>query len=104
MMDVSRCRCVGFFISLLCLSKTMLALTMRAMTHTRHARSYIKGLTALAGSYAGRSGDGRAAVTGILAQPKFLQVLWGDGHVSLFHHIWLRDNCPSCVHPTSRQV
>lgn len=26
----------------------------------------------------------------------FLEITWGDGHVSKFHHLWLRDNC-SCT-------
>lgn len=26
-------------------------------------------------------------------------VTWGDGRSSRFHHIWLRDNCPSARHP-----
>ncbi|RED53973.1 TauD/TfdA family dioxygenase [Aestuariispira insulae] len=34
-----------------------------------------------------------------------LRVTWADGHVSRFHHIWLRDNCrcPSCLHVQTRE-
>jgi gamma-butyrobetaine dioxygenase len=34
-----------------------------------------------------------------------LRLVWNDGHVSLFHHLWLRDNCPcqACVHPETRE-
>lgn len=28
-------------------------------------------------------------------------VTWGDGRESGYHHIWLRDNCPSVWHPTT---
>ncbi len=32
-------------------------------------------------------------------------VRWSDGHESVFHHLWLRDNCPcsECVHPATRE-
>lgn len=30
-----------------------------------------------------------------------VEVRWGDGHVSRFHHVWLRDNCPLSRHPKS---
>ncbi len=30
-----------------------------------------------------------------------VQVTWGDGRECDYHHIWLRDNCPSVWHPTT---
>lgn len=44
-----------------------------------------------------------------LAAPEPLErgvrLIWDDGHVSLFHHLWLRDNCAcaSCIHPETRE-
>ena len=32
-----------------------------------------------------------------------MKIIWNDGKVSKFHFIWLRDNCPSNVHPDARQ-
>ena len=32
-----------------------------------------------------------------------IKIIWNDGKVSKFHFIWLRDNCPSNVHPDARQ-
>ena len=33
------------------------------------------------------------------------RVAWADGHVSRFHALWLRDNCPcaACVSPETRE-
>ena len=28
---------------------------------------------------------------------------WSDGHISQFNYLWLRDNCPSEIHPTARE-
>lgn len=35
----------------------------------------------------------------------WVQVVWSDGRISRFHHIWLRDNCPcdECVHQGTRE-
>ena len=30
-------------------------------------------------------------------------VEWNDGHISQFNYLWLRDNCPSDIHPTARE-
>ena len=30
-------------------------------------------------------------------------VEWNDGHISKFNYLWLRDNCPSEIHPTARE-
>ena len=37
--------------------------------------------------------------------PAHVQVMWSDGRVSRFHHIWLRDNCPcaQCVHQITKE-
>jgi len=32
-----------------------------------------------------------------------VRVRWADRHVSQFHHLWLRDHCPSRYHPSSGQ-
>ena len=32
-----------------------------------------------------------------------MKIIWNDGKISKFHFIWLRDNCPSNVHPDARQ-
>tara|TARA_R110001583_G_scaffold96101_2_gene240160 strand:- start:945 stop:2102 length:1158 start_codon:yes stop_codon:yes gene_type:complete len=32
-----------------------------------------------------------------------LTVDWNDGSASLFHHIWLRDNCPSAFHEKTKE-
>jgi len=32
-----------------------------------------------------------------------LRVAWPDGRENQFLHLWLRDHCPSSLHPTSRQ-
>ncbi len=32
-----------------------------------------------------------------------VEIEWSDGHQSKFHFLWLRDNCPCCVHPETRE-
>ena len=32
-----------------------------------------------------------------------LKIEWADGEKSIFHYLWLRDNCPSDIHPTARE-
>ena len=34
---------------------------------------------------------------------KKVEIKWSDGHRSKFHFLWLRDNCPCCVHPDTRE-
>ena len=29
-----------------------------------------------------------------------LSILWKDNFKSKFHFMWLRDNCPTAIHPT----
>jgi len=33
---------------------------------------------------------------------KYLEVYWRDNHISQFHFLWLRDNCPSAFHKDTR--
>ena len=33
---------------------------------------------------------------------KYLEVYWGDNHISKFHFLWLRDNCPTAFHKDTR--
>ena len=33
---------------------------------------------------------------------KYLEVYWCDNHISKFHFLWLRDNCPSAFHKDTR--
>ena len=30
-----------------------------------------------------------------------LSILWKDNFESKFHFMWLRDNCPTAIHPTA---
>ena len=34
---------------------------------------------------------------------KKVEIKWDDGHLSKFHFLWLRDNCPCCIHPDTRE-
>ena len=38
-------------------------------------------------------GSERSRISQIHSMGERLQVKWGDGHTSQFHHLWLRDNC-----------
>ena len=33
---------------------------------------------------------------------QFIEILWADKHISKFHFLWLRDNCPSAFHQDTR--
>ncbi len=33
---------------------------------------------------------------------KYLEIYWKDNHISKFHFLWLRDNCPSAFHKDTR--
>ena len=41
----------------------------------------------------------------VVVRPRHVEVVWSDGRVSRFHHLWLRDNCPcaACVHQTTKE-
>ena len=45
------------------------------------------------------------ALSSVSLRPRWVEVVWSDGRVSRFHHIWLRDNCPcdSCVHQVTKE-
>ena len=34
---------------------------------------------------------------------KKVEIEWSDGHQSKFHFLWLRDNCPCCIHFETRE-
>ena len=38
----------------------------------------------------------------IRARNKYLQIYWSDNHISKFHFLWLRDNCPTGFHKDTR--
>ena len=33
---------------------------------------------------------------------KYIEISWADKHISKFHFLWLRDNCPSAFHKDTR--
>ena len=33
---------------------------------------------------------------------QYIEILWADKHISKFHFLWLRDNCPSAFHQDTR--
>jgi gamma-butyrobetaine dioxygenase len=37
----------------------------------------------------------------IIKKNQFIEITWLDKHISKFHFLWLRDNCPSAIHPTA---
>ena len=37
----------------------------------------------------------------IVKKNQFIEITWLDKHISKFHFLWLRDNCPSVIHPTA---
>ncbi len=38
----------------------------------------------------------------IRTRNKYLQIYWSDNHISKFHFLWLRDNCPTGFHKDTR--
>jgi len=38
----------------------------------------------------------------IIKKRKYLEVIWCDKHISKYHFLWLRDNCPSAFHKDTR--
>ena len=38
----------------------------------------------------------------IFKKKQYLEIVWQDSHVSKFHFLWLRDNCPSAFHKDTR--
>ena len=31
----------------------------------------------------------------VTKRSKYIEILWKDKHISKFHFLWLRDNCPT---------
>ena len=44
-------------------------------------------------------------LSAVSVQPAYVEVVWSDGRVGRFHHLWLRDNCPctECVHQVNKE-
>ena len=40
-------------------------------------------------------------VKNIERKKDYISIQWSDNHKSKFHFLWLRDNCPSAIHPTA---
>ena len=38
----------------------------------------------------------------ILKKNKYIEIKWDDKHISKFHFLWLRDNCPTAFHKDTR--
>ena len=51
------------------------------------------------------SDQARQTLSTVETHSREIHVTWGDGHISRFHHLWLRDNCrcPDCLHPQTRE-
>ena len=43
------------------------------------------------------------SISSLKKNGKSVLVDWSDGKQSKFNFLWLRDNCPSEVHPTARE-
>ena len=43
------------------------------------------------------------SITSVNKNGKSILVDWSDGFQSRYNFLWLRDNCPSEVHPTARE-
>ena len=43
------------------------------------------------------------SIKNVTKKEKTIDVDWSDGKKSNFHFLWLRDNCPSDIHPTARE-
>ena len=41
-------------------------------------------------------------ISKITKKNKYLEVNWSDNHISKFHFLWLRDNCPTAFHKDTR--
>ena len=51
------------------------------------------------------SDQARNILSTVETHSRDISMTWADGHISRFHHIWLRDNCrcPECLHPQTRE-
>ena len=43
------------------------------------------------------------SIKNVAKKEKTIEVGWSDGKKSNFHFLWLRDNCPSDIHPTAKE-
>ena len=43
------------------------------------------------------------SISSLKKNGKSILIDWSDGEQSKFNFLWLRDNCPSEVHPTARE-
>ena len=43
------------------------------------------------------------SIKAVSKKDKTMKIVWNDGKKSNFHFMWLRDNCPSDIHPTARE-
>jgi len=43
------------------------------------------------------------SIKNVYKKDKNLEIEWSDGEKSIFHYLWLRDNCPKDIHPTARE-
>ena len=43
------------------------------------------------------------SIKAVSKKDKTMEIVWNDGKKSNFHFMWLRDNCPSDIHPTARE-
>ena len=41
-------------------------------------------------------------IVNIRNRRKYLEIYWADNHISKFHFLWLRDNCPTAFHKDTR--
>lgn len=48
-------------------------------------------------------GTGPRALVAATLVDDTVTVRWNDGAESAFHHVWLRDHCPSGLHPSTRE-
>ena len=45
----------------------------------------------------------KAVLESLSQKQQGLDLIWSDGKRSHFHYLWLRDNCPSTLHPDTRE-
>jgi len=41
-------------------------------------------------------------ISNIKLEKEYIKIKWQDKKISKFHFLWLRDNCPSAIHPDSK--
>ena len=43
------------------------------------------------------------SIKNVSKRDKSIEIEWSDGEKSIFHYLWLRDNCPKDIHPTAKE-